>query len=1034
MRIILDFQEFQITWPDLEQRNQTISFVSSLLAQCHDHQIILVLSSFYPETLLPIRQIFSEFIPQDSIRIWYSPALDQSHEEERQLKRQIAEKIRNALFYSLQADIIIETALTRGYDDNAILSLCPNHTGKQVFLQFNQMNLVTLKDFFYSDPLFEDFYRQRKKFLQSSSIEWIILEHSQKQAYQVRHLSTREGFNHFNKPSPLSQKHSFMFDKEALTHNVFTDLFNLLEDKLKSIESKIYGSFNLVRTTIFRRNPKKIIVSKLDHLGDFILAIPALTKLRSRYPQAQIDIILWSGNVELASELGFFTTIYRLDCFTKQAFRDDKAFKEEVKNLLSQLGHYDIALDLRRPADTRSILTQISADLKIGYETKNKVIDLELDRALPTFYDIPFRPSPLNKKSISIQMIDIIDSIPTEPQDYIQLPQLRAYSPQISSLALFPMANNDGREWGRQNFLFLAQSLESLDSVGKINVFFTSQQEATLSGFRETHKIKLHCGLALAKVMTILSKNILCIANNAGGAHLASYLGLQVLSLYSGLETPEEFAPVFGNSWVIHHQAECSPCHITDRQSCPHDYFCLANLEVEDVFNLIQKAILSLMRNPSESSLFQLKHRQLSPQEVITQLLHSIVNLENSWKVNTEILSQSIEATLPNKKNKNLFIDVSAIVKADPKTGIQRVVRGILRALLLAPPEGFDIIPIYAEPDPNHLGYKEANRFLKNFTNQLLSPEVIDWPISFYPGDIFLGLDYHPATIPIQKDYLKNLQSSGVKIYFVLYDLLAFNQKHFFMEEHSRAFEIWLNSIALYDGVLCISSTVANDIKEFMSLYHPEKSECYEYHWFHIGANIDNSIPSKGLPPQADKVLDQIKNKKTFLMVGTIEARKGHRQVVSAFENLWQEHYDVNLVIVGQKGWLSEDFIEKIEKHNLLNKNLFVFHGISDEFLTILYKNSDCLIAASEGEGFGLPLIEAAQNGINIIARDIPIFREVAGDHVFYFDGLQPDDLSNIIKKWLTCWDNKTLPDSKNMPWKTWEESAQQLLSRIIKR
>ena len=63
-----------------------------------------------------------------------------------------------------------------------------------------------------------------------------------------------------------------------------------------------------------------------------------------------------------------------------------------------------------------------------------------------------------------------------------------------------------------------------------------------------------------------------------------------------------------------------------------------------------------------------------------------------------------------------------------------------------------------------------------------------------------------------------------------------------------------------------------------------------------------------------------------------------------------------------------------------------------------------CLISPSEGEGFGLPLIEAAQHATPIIARDIPVFREVAGDHAFYFDGLEASALADAIHQWLALW------------------------------
>ncbi|WP_115760418.1 glycosyltransferase, partial [Escherichia coli] len=88
--------------------------------------------------------------------------------------------------------------------------------------------------------------------------------------------------------------------------------------------------------------------------------------------------------------------------------------------------------------------------------------------------------------------------------------------------------------------------------------------------------------------------------------------------------------------------------------------------------------------------------------------------------------------------------------------------------------------------------------------------------------------------------------------------------------------------------------------------------------------------------------------------------------------------------------------------HAERNRRLFWLDGVSDEYLEKIYAASDCLIAASEGEGFGLPLIEAAQHKLPIIARDIPVFREVAGNHALYFSGATPDTLANAVKEWLT--------------------------------
>ena len=94
---------------------------------------------------------------------------------------------------------------------------------------------------------------------------------------------------------------------------------------------------------------------------------------------------------------------------------------------------------------------------------------------------------------------------------------------------------------------------------------------------------------------------------------------------------------------------------------------------------------------------------------------------------------------------------------------------------------------------------------------------------------------------------------------------------------------------------------------------------------------------------------------------------------------------------------------------------------------------SSCLIAASEGEGFGLPLIEAASHHLPIVARDLPVFREVAGEHAYYFSGLSGEDLSNALSDWLGLFARHEAPKSDLMPHLTWSESCQQILPLIIR-
>jgi glycosyltransferase involved in cell wall biosynthesis len=231
--------------------------------------------------------------------------------------------------------------------------------------------------------------------------------------------------------------------------------------------------------------------------------------------------------------------------------------------------------------------------------------------------------------------------------------------------------------------------------------------------------------------------------------------------------------------------------------------------------------------------------------------------------------------------------------------------------------------------------------------------------------------------------------------------------------------------------LLCISEAVANEVRLWLQKNPPNRQLLPHIASFHLGADVENSAPTKGLPQDAAPILKHIKSKTSFLTVGTLEPRKGHLQTLAAFELLWAQQIDVNLVIVGKKGWMVDALAERINTHAELGKRLFWLDGISDEFLDGIYKASACLISASEGEGFGLPLIEAAKQGIPILARDLPVFREVAGEHASYFVGLSAEDLSVAVKDWLKRYQLKQVPDSISIPVLTWTQSAQQLISHL---
>lgn len=391
----------------------------------------------------------------------------------------------------------------------------------------------------------------------------------------------------------------------------------------------------------------------------------------------------------------------------------------------------------------------------------------------------------------------------------------------------------------------------------------------------------------------------------------------------------------------------------------------------------------------------------------------------------------SISKALPKADPRpRLYIDISELHRRDSRTGIQRVVRSIVGCLLRDDISSYKIELVYAnETQP----YKIATAYQSKLENTTswLSPEA-DEIIDPRGGDIFLGLDYQDQIVFAHEHFYETLRQTGIKVYFVVYDLLPIQLTNIFSSEVSHNYKRWLKVVAEQDGVICISHTVAEEFTKWASALDRKYRLPLTVNAFHLGADISSSAPSMGVPENADEILGNIAAGHCFVSVGTLEPRKGQAQILDACEHLWAKGQDLRLVLIGKQGWMVDELITKIRSHSELGKRLFWLEGISDEFLEKVYAASTCLIAASHGEGFGLPLIEAAQHKLPIIARDIPVFREVAGEHAFYFQGMSAGSLAQAIEAWLKLFEVGEYPTSMTMPWLTWEESAQQLKGVLL--
>lgn len=411
------------------------------------------------------------------------------------------------------------------------------------------------------------------------------------------------------------------------------------------------------------------------------------------------------------------------------------------------------------------------------------------------------------------------------------------------------------------------------------------------------------------------------------------------------------------------------------------------------------------------------------------KLMDEVVRLGREYKAEDEDLKECAVAfvkNFPPQQQTQIFLDVSELVKKDIKTGIQRVVRSLTSELIKNESSHYRVEPVY---------YQNGTYvYARAFTTALLevaSTQEGDCEVEYAMGDIFVGLDLSLQESVWAKEKLLRMRSAGVAINFVVYDILPVLHREWWPEGAFGLFSGWLeNIIEISDRLVCISESTKNDVLKYMQHKNREYS-VPRVEYFHLGADVENSISNSGITKEQKRVLESLDFEDTFLMVGTIEPRKGHAEVLEAFEMLWKNGENIKLIIVGKQGWMVEETIGAIMSSKELNKKLFWFNDASDEFLQELYRRCSAIVLASHGEGFGLPIIEAAKHNMPIIARDIEVFREVAQESATYFKGDNTKELCDTIQEWRLKLREGKVISSSAVKYLSWEQSAK-WLERLV--
>lgn len=188
---------------------------------------------------------------------------------------------------------------------------------------------------------------------------------------------------------------------------------------------------------------------------------------------------------------------------------------------------------------------------------------------------------------------------------------------------------------------------------------------------------------------------------------------------------------------------------------------------------------------------------------------------------------------------------------------------------------------------------------------------------------------------------------------------------------------------------------------------------------------------SKFTPANISKeaTVDQYPNP-YFLFVANLQTNKNPTVIWDAMKVITaHSNWSIKWIGWDEQGLISKYEIERREK---ISDRFISLGRVSDKELSVLYSGALALIVASLDEGFCLPIVEAHSHSCPVIASDIPILREVAGNGANFFDPNNSKELAGILQEFIEnpqIRKNFSLQAKQNSARFSWKNTAQQTLN-----
>jgi ADP-heptose:LPS heptosyltransferase len=340
------------------------------------------------------------------------------------------------------------------------------------------------------------------------------------------------------------------------------------------------------------------LLLKLDHIGDLLLALPAVEVLRSAWPGGDFTLVCSPVSEALARSSQLFDRVipHKFSPELSEDLRKSGVSQyEKIKALLEDT--FEIAMDLRHDPDTRPHLAFVDSKIKVGFQSHGKYYT-PLDISLQPISDRVGLHAPLhNLHRLMLLANHTVNSLSQTPFATLGKSLIASGTANLPLttkhyVVFAPGGGTKAKKWPVASFVQLSRLVMESPAVTLVLIGGPAEFEYSVSisrSIRDDRLVDLIGKLPLTDLASVISGAAAFVGTDTGATHLAALLGVPTVSIFSGVADVNVWGPLGSNVTTIQTKVGCAPCQISRLEQCVADHACMTLIEPATVYEELLK-------------------------------------------------------------------------------------------------------------------------------------------------------------------------------------------------------------------------------------------------------------------------------------------------------------------------------------------------------------------------------------------------------------------------------------------------------------